>query len=74
MFTLNGMQSTITLGKVETYIRANWFTLVMVGMVVFIFFKKDFSFSLNLNSPYEVEENMAPLKEEVYQKKATKKQ
>lgn len=68
------MQSTITLGKVETYIRSNWFTLVMVGMVVFIFLKKDFSFSLNLNSPQEVEEKMAPLKEEVYQKKATKKQ
>ena len=67
------MQRTITKSGVEAYIRANWFKLLMIALVAFIFLRKDLSFSFNLNSPAYQEEGAVPLKEEVQQKKSGKK-
>ena len=68
------MQRTITKSEVEAYVRANWFKLLMIGLVVFIFLRKDLSFSFNLNSPAFQEEGTVPLKEGVQQKKSGKKE
>jgi len=68
------MQSTLTTAKVETYVRTHWFKLIMIGMVLFIFLRKDFSFSINLNNPNKTEKESAPLKEEVRQQKTSKKE
>lgn len=68
------MQSTLTIQRVESYVRTHWFKLIMIGMVVIVFLRKDFSFSLNLNSPDKTEQKSAPLKEEVPQQKTSKKE
>jgi hypothetical protein len=68
------MQSTLTTTKMGTYVRTHWFKMIMIGMVVFIFLRKDFSFSINLNDPSKTEQESAPLKEEVRQQKTSKKE
>ena len=67
------MQSTIINDRVIPYIRTNWFKLLMVSLILFVFISKDFSFSINFNSPDPVEEEMAPPKEGAHQKKSGKK-
>ena len=68
------MQRTITKSGVEAYVRANWFKIVMIALIAFVFLRKDLSFSFNLNSPLDgQEEEHVPLKEEVHQNKLEKK-
>jgi len=64
------MQRTITKSGVEAYVRANWFKIIMISLIAFVFLRKDLSFSFNLNSPLEgQDQEHVPLKEEVHQNK-----
>ncbi len=67
------MESTTTPGRIGGYLRNHWFKLLMFVLIVFVFFKKDFSFSVNFNSPDNIENNRFQRKEEVQQKKPLKK-
>ncbi len=67
------MQRTITKSGVEAYVRANWFKIIMIALIAFVFLRKDLSFSFNLNSPLDGQEEHVPLKEEVHHKKLEKK-
>ncbi|MFK7808265.1 MAG: glucosaminidase domain-containing protein [Saprospiraceae bacterium] len=67
------MQSTLTTANVRDYIRMHWFKILMIGMIVFIFLRKDLSFTINLNNPDATEQEIVPLKEEVHQQQTTKK-
>ncbi len=49
--------------KVGSYIRLNWFKLSILGMLVFVFLRKDLSFQFNINSPNRVEQP-SPLDQE----------
>ena len=40
--------------KIWIYIREHWFKIILAGLVIFVFLKKDFSFNFNLNSPTEL--------------------
>ena len=42
-------------GKMNQFLRRNWFKLFIVGLIVFLMFKKDFSFQINLKSPIREE-------------------
>jgi flagellum-specific peptidoglycan hydrolase FlgJ len=67
------MQSTLTFQQVEAYVRVHWFKLMLIGLAVFVFLRKDFSFSINLNNPDKIEhESTVPLKEAGRQRKAKK--
>jgi flagellum-specific peptidoglycan hydrolase FlgJ len=58
------MQSTLTFQQVEAYVRVHWFKLILIGLAIFVFLRKDFSFSINLNNPDKTEqESSVPLKE-----------
>ncbi len=38
-------------GKMDLFLRRNWFKLLVIGFIIFLMFKKDFSFQLDLKSP-----------------------
>lgn len=42
--------------KVKNYVRVNWFKLALLGMLVFVFLRKDLSFQFHLNNPTHLEE------------------
>lgn len=42
-------------GKVNQFLRRNWFKLFVVGLFLFLMFKKDFSFQIDLKSPLNKE-------------------
>ena len=50
------MQNTITKEQILQYVRSNWFKLLLICLVAFIFLRKDLSLTFNLNSPLKVEE------------------
>ncbi|MEM1318659.1 MAG: glucosaminidase domain-containing protein [Bacteroidota bacterium] len=50
------MEQWFTSQQVKNYISANWFKIVLFMMIAFVFLRKDFSFSINLNSPMQPEE------------------
>lgn len=41
-------------------IKRNWFQLALIGMVLFVLLRKDFSVQFNLNNPVEMEQDKAP--------------
>ncbi|MEO1409662.1 MAG: glucosaminidase domain-containing protein [Bacteroidota bacterium] len=42
--------------QVGSYLRLNWFKLALLGMLVFVFLRKDLSFQFNINSPNRIEQ------------------
>lgn len=42
-------------GKMNQFLRRNWFKLFVVGLFLFLMFKKDFSFQIDLKSPLRKE-------------------
>ncbi len=43
-------------GKVSVFLRRNWFKFLIIGFIIFLMLKKDFSFQINLKSPLQQEE------------------
>lgn len=50
------MERWFSSDKLKAYVKLNWFKLMIVVLVAFIFIRKDFSFSINLNSPLRMEQ------------------
>ncbi len=44
-------------GKMNLFIRRNWFKFLVIGFIIFLMLKKDFSFQINLRSPLHQEES-----------------
>ncbi len=74
------MQGNDTRSKIGTYVRTHWFQLGLGAILLFVVFKKDLSFQINLNAPghIEEEESSQPVrrkdperKREIFTEKAT---
>jgi len=50
------MEKWLNKEKLKSYLTLNWFKLMIFVLIAFIFLRKDFSFSINLNSPFRMEE------------------
>jgi len=50
---------------VFAFIKRNWFQIAIVLLVLYVFLKKDFSFSINLNAPSNTERPQPPQKKKV---------
>ncbi len=62
------MEQKTSLTKTSDFLRRNWFKIILISFVVFLFFKKDLSFQINLRSPLKKdlpteEQPIAPVKE-----------
>lgn len=51
------MQGNDTRSKIASYVRTHWFQLSLGAILLFVVFKKDLSFQINLNAPVKVEED-----------------
>ena len=64
------MEKWLNKEKLKSYLTLNWFKLMIFVLIAFIFLRKDFSFSVNLNSPLQIEKeqkhptNQAAIKKE----------
>ena len=74
------MEKWLNTEKLKSYLTLNWFKLMILVLIAFIFLRKDFSFSVNLNSPLKMEEEQkkpanqaATKKEPLVTEKRTKK-
>ena len=47
------MEKQVSTARVLQYIKQNWFQLSLLVLILVVFLRKDFSFSINLNSPEE---------------------
>lgn len=43
--------------KVKQFLQKNWFKLLLVGFIIFLMFKKDISFQINMKSPLQERES-----------------
>jgi len=58
--------STITYTSfISAFVKRNWFQIAIVLLVLYVFLKKDFSFSINLNAPSNKEQIQPPQKKRV---------
>ena len=53
--------------EIITYLKKNWFKISLATIFIFVAFKKDLSFHINLNTPVQ-EEQVAPEKPAPVQK------
>ena len=51
------MEKQAYFSKIKSYLQLNWFKLTLLGMLVFVFLRKDLSFQFNINSPSHIEQN-----------------
>lgn len=69
------MQEKYSTTKIKSYLKFNWFKVVLLTMLVFVIMRKDFSFNFNLNTPTEIEtvksNKKAPKKKTAKKKKET---
>ncbi len=56
--------------QLRNYLTVNWFKIVLFLLIAFIFLHKDFSFSINLNSPLQPEESEQQLNTPAKKKEA----
>ena len=54
------MEKRSYVSTVKNYVRLNWFKLSLLGLLVFVFLRKDLSFQFHLNSPSQIEEALPP--------------
>lgn len=54
------MEKRSYVSTVKNYVRLNWFKLSLLGLLVFVFLRKDLSFQFHLNSPSQIEEVLPP--------------
>lgn len=55
----------------KPFLKKNWFKILLIGLILFLFFNKDFSFSINLKSPQTEEppiEEQIPVQQQARQK------
>jgi len=64
------MKVDVSISQILEYAQQHWFKLILLGLFLYLFTQKDFSFSINLSDPDEME---APAKEHG-QKAALKKE
>lgn len=62
------MQANDTVSRISEYARSHWFQIGVVAILLFVVFKKDLSFQINLNAPkqteQEEEESRQPVRRE----------
>lgn len=58
-------QSTITL--LAQFLKVHWFKISLVAFLLFLIFKKDVSFTINLNAPTPTETTMPPARQPLQQ-------
>ncbi|MCB0630044.1 MAG: glucosaminidase domain-containing protein [Saprospiraceae bacterium] len=56
------------------YIKVHWFRISLVAFLLFLIFKKDFSFTINLNAPAPTETTLPPAKQPVQQEPPPKRE
>lgn len=50
------MEKNKSSNNLRSYLKKHWFQLVLVGILVFVLMRKDFSFQINMNNPEKVQE------------------
>lgn len=65
-------QNTITL--LSQFAKVHWFKISLVAFLLFLIFKKDFSFTINLNAPAPTETTMPPSRQPVQQAPPVKRE
>ncbi len=58
---------------IKNYVRLNWFKLTLLGLLVFVFLRKDLSFQFHLNNPTPMEELLPSEAEQAPKEKVEKK-
>ncbi len=62
------MKKSATTSNLRTYLQQHWFKFFFLAIILYLFISKDFSFSINMNSPLE-EGSMELVPQEQTQKK-----
>lgn len=65
-------QNTTTL--LTQFVKVHWFKISLVAFLLFLIFKKDFSFTINLNAPAPTETTMPPARQPVQQAPPAKRE
>lgn len=54
------MKKQNSTAKLKSFFGKNWFRMLLLGLVLYAFFEKDFSFQLNMQTPLKTEEKTSP--------------
>jgi flagellum-specific peptidoglycan hydrolase FlgJ len=61
------MSGQTTTSLLTQFVKVHWFKISLVAFLLFLIFKKDFSFTINLNAPAPTETTMPPARQPVQQ-------
>ncbi|PHN07174.1 glucosaminidase domain-containing protein [Flavilitoribacter nigricans] len=68
------MSGKDTTSHLARFVKMHWFKISLVAFLLFLIFKKDFSFTINLNAPAPTETTMPPSRQPVQQEPPPKRE
>lgn len=68
------MEKGVFTNKVLEYAKENWFKIAILLLLIFVFFKKDLSFRIHLNSPDPTQQNLLPQQQPVQTSRPKKRE
>ena len=68
------MEKQSYLYSIKNYVRLNWFKLTLLGLLVFVFLRKDLSFQFHLNNPSPMEELLPSEADQAPQRREERKE